>query len=56
MKMYDEPNLEILGAPIGDVIFCAKFLTHKRAETVRLLSQLSEVGLLDILNCVSPFM
>ena len=47
MKRSHEPNFEILGAPIGDVIFCAKFLAQKRAKAVRLLSQLSEVGALD---------
>ena len=47
MKVCHEPNLEILGAPIGDVIFCAKFLAEKRAKAVRLLSQLSEVGSLN---------
>ncbi|KAL5515289.1 hypothetical protein EMCRGX_G000440 [Ephydatia muelleri] len=47
MKRSHEPNCEILGAPIGDVIFCAKFLAQKRAKAVRLLSQLSEVGALD---------
>ena len=47
MKVCHEPNLEILGAPIGDVIFCAKFLAEKRAKAVRLLSQMSEVGSLD---------
>ena len=25
MKRQHDPNVEILGAPIGDVIFCAKF-------------------------------
>ena len=47
MKMHYEPNFEILGAPIGDVIFCAKFLAQKRAKAVKLLSQLSGVGSLD---------
>ena len=44
MKMAHEPNFEILGAPIGDVIFCAQFLAQKRAKAVKLLSQLSGVG------------
>ena len=47
VKRSHEPNFEILGAPIGDVISCAKFLAQKRAKAVRLLSQLSEVGALD---------
>ena len=47
MKMVHEPTFEILGAPIGDVIFCARFLAQKRAKAVKLLSQLSGVGSLD---------
>ena len=47
MKICHEPNLVILGAPIGDAIFCANFLAEKRGKAVRLLSQLSEVGSLD---------
>ena len=35
------------GAPIGDVIFCTKFLTQKRAKADWLLSQLPGVGSLD---------
>ena len=46
-KRSHEPNFEILGALIGDVIFCAKFHAQKRAKAVRLLSQLLEVGALD---------
>ena len=34
IKVFHEPNLEILGAPIGDAIFCAKFLAQKRAKVV----------------------
>eukprot|EP00731_Ephydatia_muelleri_P013351 Em0007g661a len=29
IKVFHEPNFEILGAPIGDAIFCAKFLAQK---------------------------
>eukprot|EP00731_Ephydatia_muelleri_P006120 Em0003g368a len=47
MKRQHDPNVEILGAPIGDVIFCAKFLAQKRAKAVRLLSQVAEVGSID---------
>ncbi|KAL5515630.1 hypothetical protein EMCRGX_G000825 [Ephydatia muelleri] len=47
MKRQHDPNVEILGAPIGDVIFCAKFLAQKRAKAVRLLSQVVEVGSID---------
>ena len=34
IKVFHEPNFEILGAPIGDAIFCAKFLAQKRAKAV----------------------
>ena len=44
--------IEILGAPKGDVIFCAKFLAEKRAKAVKLLSRLSEVGALDPQNAL----
>ena len=47
MKMAHEPNFEILGTPIGDVILCNKFLAQKRAKAVKLLSQLLGVGSLD---------
>ena len=60
MKMHHEPIFEILGAPIGDVMFCAQFLAQKRAKAVKLLSQLSGVGSLDpqielllLLQCAS---
>ena len=47
MKVSRVPNLEILGAPIGDPIFCAKFVAQKRADAAKLLSQLAEVGTED---------
>ena len=47
MKVSRVPNLKILGAPIGDPIFCAKFLAQKRADAAKLLSQLAEVGAED---------
>ena len=37
MKKSSVPNFEILGAPIGDIIFCAKFFAHKRADASKLL-------------------
>eukprot|EP00731_Ephydatia_muelleri_P030030 Em0021g553a len=43
MKVSRVPNLVILGAPIGDLIFCAKFVAQKRADAAVLLSQLAEV-------------
>ena len=47
MKVSQVPNLVILGAPIGDLIFCAKFVAQKRADAAVLLSQLAEVGAED---------
>eukprot|EP00731_Ephydatia_muelleri_P011585 Em0006g479a len=47
MKVSRVPNLVILGAPIGDLIFCAKFVAQKRADAAVLLSQLAEVGAED---------
>ena len=47
MKVSHELNFEVLGAPIGDPIFCANFLTQRRAKAVKLLSQLVTVGSLD---------
>ncbi|KAL5517928.1 hypothetical protein EMCRGX_G003574 [Ephydatia muelleri] len=38
-----EMKVKILGAPIGDPVFCAKFLAQKCADAVKLLSQLAEV-------------
>ena len=40
-------HLEILGAPIGDAIFCAKIVSQKCAIASKLLSQLEEVGSVD---------
>ena len=47
MKRSQEPYFEILGALIGDVIFCATFLGQKWANAVRLLSQLWGLRALD---------
>ena len=41
------PNLEVLGAPIGDIIFCAKFVANQRAKARALLSRLQQVGSKD---------
>ena len=41
------PHFEILGAPIGDLVFCAKFVAQKQSETSKLLQQLEDVGSID---------
>ena len=35
MKVSQEPNFEVLGAPIGDPIFCAKFLAQRHAKAAK---------------------
>ncbi|KAL5509256.1 hypothetical protein EMCRGX_G004594 [Ephydatia muelleri] len=41
------PNLDILGAPIGDYIHCAKFIASKRVKALKLLSRLQDVSVID---------
>eukprot|EP00731_Ephydatia_muelleri_P016859 Em0009g1283a len=41
IKRFNEPNMEIQGASVGDIIFCAKFMAQKRARAARLLTQLT---------------
>ena len=43
MKRWNDPHLKILGAPIGDLIFCAKIVAQKHAIALKLLNQLSEI-------------
>ena len=38
------PNLDILGAPIGDYLHCSKFIAGKCAESRKLLSGLVDVA------------
>ena len=47
MKKCNAFNFEILGAPIGNTIFCAKFIAEKRAGASKFLALLKEVGSLD---------
>ena len=47
MKKSSVPNFEVLGAPIGDLIFCAKCFAHKCADASMLLEQLEDVGAVD---------
>ena len=47
MKRSNVPHLEILGAPIRDLISCAKIVAQKRTIALELLNQLSEVGSAD---------
>ena len=44
MKSSHLPHMVILGAPIGDYLFCANFIASKRLDAVKLLSKLVEVA------------
>ena len=41
------PNLDILGGPIGDHLYCSKFIADKCAESKRLLSGMTEEAEVD---------
>eukprot|EP00731_Ephydatia_muelleri_P002900 Em0001g2900a len=47
MKRSNVPHFEILEAPIGDLVFCAKFVAQKQSEASKLLQQLEAVGSID---------
>ncbi|KAL5516992.1 hypothetical protein EMCRGX_G002456 [Ephydatia muelleri] len=47
MKRSNVLHFEILGAPIGDLVFCAKFVAQKQSEASKLLQQLEAVGSID---------
>ena len=38
------PNLDILGAPVGDYLHCSRFIADKSAESKKLLTRLVEVA------------
>ncbi|KAL5475323.1 hypothetical protein EMCRGX_G027418 [Ephydatia muelleri] len=40
MRRSNVPHFEILGAPIGDLVFCAKFVAQKQSEASKLLKEL----------------
>ena len=44
IKRSNVTHFEILGAPIGDLVFCAKFVAQKQSEASKLLLQLEAVG------------
>ena len=41
------PHLDILGAPLGDYLFCAGYTTSKCSQAMKLLSRQIEVGASD---------
>ena len=46
-KSSHVPHHVLLGAPIGDCLFCGNYAAPKRSEAMRLLSRLVEVGASD---------
>eukprot|EP00731_Ephydatia_muelleri_P002269 Em0001g2269a len=54
MKRSNVLHFEILGAPIGDLVFCAKFVAQKQSEASKLLQQLEAVGSIDPRNTPPP--
>eukprot|EP00731_Ephydatia_muelleri_P010281 Em0005g867a len=47
VKFSHHLNLEILGAPIGDYLYCSKFIAGKCADARKLLSSLVDVAAVD---------
>ena len=47
VKFSHHPNLEILGASIGDYLYCSKFIAGKSADARKLLSSLVDVAAVD---------
>eukprot|EP00731_Ephydatia_muelleri_P029685 Em0021g208a len=47
MKKSNVPHFDILRAPIGDFLFCAKYIAQKCMDTSKLLQQLAQVGTSD---------
>ena len=47
MRRSNVPHFEILGARIGDSVFCAKFVVQKQSEASKLLKELEAVGSID---------
>ena len=47
MKKSNVPHFDILGAPIGDFLFCAKYVAQKCMDAPKLLQQLAQVGSSD---------
>ena len=43
----EEPNVEILGIPIGDQEFCLSFISKKHSKAKMLLSHLEEVEIIN---------
>ena len=47
IQTSNQPNIEILGAPIGDAEFCKKFFASKHQAALALLSTIHDLGSID---------
>ena len=47
LKVSTVPHFEVLGAPIGEYIYCASFFFTKRSEALKLLTKLEDVAIKD---------
>ena len=47
IKISRVPHFDIPGAPIGDFLFCSKFIAPRHKPDSRLLSKLEEVASID---------
>ena len=47
MKSSHVPHLDLLGALVGDKLFCGKYAASKCSEALKLLSRLVAVGASD---------
>ncbi|KAL5493820.1 hypothetical protein EMCRGX_G015052 [Ephydatia muelleri] len=50
------PNLEILGAPIGDIVHCSRFFAEKHNNFKVLLRAISDVATVDLIESMLPFL
>ena len=47
IQTSNQPNMEILGAPIGDAEFCRQFFASKHQAALALLSTINDLGCTD---------
>ena len=47
IQTSNQPNIEILGAPIGDAEFCKKFFSSKQQGVLTLLLTINDLGSVD---------
>ena len=55
LKVSTLPHFEVLGAPIGDYIYCTSFVSSKQSEALKLLTKLEDVAIKDPPGCLVAF-